>query len=439
MRFRRALLAGLLAGGAALAPAARADPPAPPAPPARPAPTSAPASSSDLRDEFGLGKPAPQAASAECGDGLSSGCAVATDPLDDATPYALSTWLPARALLRLPVGDATHEAVAPYALGASRDGAGALFGGATGLDNRWTIDGAPADSVRTGGVDTRVPLAFLDGVSIAAGGFSARDRASVGGTIDARLVRGTPHHELAADAWLSIARAASPRPPAPGSYAVRALSLDPGPQLTAQVVGTGPLAALGARLGGRAWYAAGFAPSLSTAQVRWRASRLVDADGDGRADPAPGGAPGDLAVDTVEQTSERTIDVFVPAMARLGLDRGAHRVELSLVGDFQRDARFLGAATRQAAGVDRRTLTGDAIATWRGRWDDTRARVQLSWHRSDRSESARDPAAAGVPQLLTGYIPASLADDPVLAAACSDSAPNITSCPVLGALSLHAA
>src|SRR6185436_148044 len=61
------------------------------------------------------------------------------------------------------------------------------------------------------------------------------------------------------------------------------------------------------------------------------------------------------------------------------------------------------------------------------------------WHRSDRSESARDPAAAGVPQLLTGYIPASLADDPVLAAACSDGAPSdpapaITRCPVLGTL-----
>src|SRR5262245_36421366 len=238
VRFRRALIAGLLAGGAALAPAARADPPAPSDPPATPTP---PASSSDLRNEFGLSKPAPQAASADCGDGHGAGCALATDPLDDATPYALSTWLPARALLRLPVGDATHEAVAPYALGASRDGAGVLFGGATGLDNRWTIDGAPADHVRTGGVDTRVPLAFLDGVWVAAGGFAARDRASVGGTIDARLVRGTAHHELAADAWLSIARAASPRPLAPGDYAVRTLSLDPwpGPQLTAQVVGTG--------------------------------------------------------------------------------------------------------------------------------------------------------------------------------------------------------
>lgn len=442
VRSRRALLAGLVAVRAALA---HAEPPAPSAPSAPPVPAPAPAPSpprapsSDLRDQFGLAPPAPQAAPSDCGDGRAFGCATATDPLDDATPYALSTWLPVRTLLRLPVGDATHDAVASYALGASRDGAGAAFGGATGLDNRWTIDGAPADNVRTGAADTRVPLAFLDGIWVTAGGFSARDRASVGGAIDARLVRGTAKHELAADAWLSIARAASARPLAPGSYAVRALFLDPGPELTAQLVATGPLAALGARLGGTAWYAAGIAPSLSTTQVRWQASRLVDADGDGVADAAQRGAPGDLALEPIERTSERTFDALVPAMARLGLDRGPHSVELSLVGDLQRDARFLANATQQAAGVDRRTLTGDAIATWRGRWAETRARVQLSWHRSDRHESARDPAAGGAPQRLTGYIPADLADDPALAAACNDTspddpAPTIANCPVLGTL-----
>jgi hypothetical protein len=462
VRFRRALLAGLLAGGAAYAPVVRAQSPAPPAPPApaapepkglrdefglppaaapvspvSPAPAPAPAPK-DLRDEFGLSKPSAPVGPADCSDGLAFGCAMATDPLDEATPYALSTWLPARALLRLPVGHATHDAVASFALGASRDGAGVVLGGATGLDNRWMIDGAPAESVRTGAADTRVPLAFLEGMWVTAGGFAARDRASVGGAIDARLLRGTPGHELAADAWLSLGRAPRARPPVPGSYTVRELSIDPGAELTAQLVGTGPIAALGARLGGTVWYAAGIAPSVSTAQVRWRASRLVDADDDGVPDAAAD-APGDLAVATVERTTERTFDVLVPAMARLGLDRGAHRVELTLVGDFQRDARFLGNATKQAAGVDRRTLTGDAIATWRGRWAETRARVQLSWHRSDRHESARDAAAAGVPQLLTGYVPAGLADDPVLAAACDDASPDdpatrIANCPVLGTL-----
>ncbi|HSR97264.1 MAG TPA: TonB-dependent receptor [Kofleriaceae bacterium] len=424
MRCRRVLLAALLAGGARVAPAG-AD--APGADAARPEPPR------DLRDTFGLSQP--PAVRADCGDGLAFDCAIATDPFDGATPYALSTWLPVSWLGRLPVGAATHDAVASYALGASRDGAGVVLGGGTGLDNRWTIDGAPADSVRTGGADTRVPLAFLEGVLVTAGGFAARDRASVGGTIDARLLRGTSKHELAADAWLELSRAPSAPPLPVGAYRVRTLAFDPGPRTTLSLVGTGPLAAVGAWLGGAAWYAAGIAPSLGSTRLGWHAGRLVDADGDGAPDPAGG----DVAVETIEDTAERAWDYTVPVMARAGLDRGAHHLELSLVGSVERDARFLAGATLPAAGVDRTTVVGDLIATWRGAWADTRARVQASWHRSDRSERARVASAGGVPQRLTGFIPAQLAEDPVLAAACDDSSPDdrwkqIANCPVEGAL-----
>src|SRR5262249_3098892 len=148
-------------------------------------------------------------------------CAVATDPFDDAAPYALATWLPASYLRRLPVGDATHDAVAGYALGASRDEAGVVIGGASGLENRWTIDGAPADRLRPGAVDTRVPIAFLDGLRVTTGGFAARDRASTGGAIGAELRRGTLHHEVEVDAWTGLARAPSVRPSASGSFTVR--------------------------------------------------------------------------------------------------------------------------------------------------------------------------------------------------------------------------
>lgn len=414
VRCRCVLLAALFASGGAIADA-RADAPR------------------DLRDTFGLAKP--PAGRAVCGDGLAFDCAIATDPLDGATPYALSTWLPVSWLGRLPVGAATHDAIASYALGASRDGAGVVLGGGTGLDNRWTIDGAPADSVRTGGADTKLPLAFLEGVLVTAGGFAARDRASVGGTIDARLVRGTPDHALAVDAWLELSRSASTPPLAVGAYRVRTLAFDPGPRATASLVGTGPLPAVGAWLGGAAWYAAGIAPSVGSTRLSWHAGRLVDGDGDG----VPDSARGDVLVEAIENTSERAWDYAVPVMARAGLDRGPHHVELSLVGSSSREARFLAGATLPAAGVDRTTLTGDAIATWRGAWDQTRARVQVSWHRSDRSERARRASAGGVPQLLTGFIPAQLSDDPVLAAACDDSSPDdrwkqITNCPVAGAL-----
>jgi len=418
VRSRRALIATLLVGAVGARSAAQ---PAPP--PSEPRP-------GDLRDTFGLHRQAPPDTPA-CDDGRGFGCAVATDPLDAAAPYALATWLPASYLRRLPVGDATHDAVASYALGAGRDEAGVVIGGASGLENRWTIDGAPADSVRTGAADTRVPLAFLDGLRVNTGGFAARDRASTGGTIDAELRRGTPHHEVEAEAWTGLSRAPSVGPTASGSFTVRTLTVEPGPSLTASVVATGPLAPLSAPLGGTAWYAAGVAPSLATGRIAWTAVRVVDANHDG----IPDGLPGDVATARIEDTSTREIDYFVPLMARVGLDRGPHQIALSLVGNLARDSRFLGNATLPAAGVDRTSTVGDAIATWRGSWPDLRVRAQLSWHRSARSDSARDSAAGRAPQQLSAYVPTTLPDDPALAAACDDAspldpAPLVPTCPV---------
>ena len=382
----------------------------------------------DLRDTFGLPSQPKAAALPSCGDGLAFNCAIATDPLDDKTAYGLSTWLPASYLLRLPVGDATHDTVAWYALGASRDEAGPIFGGASGLENRWTVDGAPADGIRTGAADTRIPLAFLDGILVTAGGFSARDRASTGGTIDARLRRGTPTHEVTTDAWTQLTLAGRDRPIAAGAYAVRRLSIGATEELTASAVATGPVGPL---FGGTAWYAAGVAPTLSTTRYAWRAASVLDDDRNN----VPDGLPGDVATSTVERTAARTLGFVVPVMAHVGLDRGPHHFELSLIGQASRDARFLSNATQQAAGVDRTNLIGDAIATWRGEWADTRARAQFAWHRSQHHESARDAAGAAIPQVLSAYVPTSLPEDPGLAAACDDSSPSdpvptIPNCPV---------
>jgi hypothetical protein len=384
--------------------------------------TAAHADPDDLRSTFGLGKPAP--APTTCGDGLGFDCAVATDPHSDATPYALSTWLPASYLRSLPSADRTHEAFASYALGAGTDGAGTTFGGATGLENRWTIDGAPADAIRTGGADTRIPLGFLDGILVTAGGFSARDRTSTGGTIDARLKRGTADHEVTVDAWGSLTGTTATRPIASGAYTLRRLSEQTGPETSASIVATGPI---GDVLGGHAWYAAGIAPQLQNTDDTWRASRVSDANHDG----IPDGLPGDVVLTPIDTTHTRTHDYFVPAMARVGLDSGAHHLELTAIGEVSRDTRWLGNATMQAAGIDQKNLVGDAIATWRGEWADTHARLQLAWHHSHHIESAHDPAAANIPQLATAYLPPTLADDPKLVAACAnDPTTTVAACPV---------
>jgi hypothetical protein len=383
----------------------------------------------DPRAAFGFGKRPSAEPPLDCSDGLAFGCARAVDPLDDAVPYALSTWLPASYLLSLPVGDATHDAVASYALGGARDDAsGASFGGANGLENRWTIDGAPADSVRTGFGEVRLPLAFLDGVLVTAGGFAARDRTSTGGTIDARLRRGTAHHELEVRAFASWSGADRHRPKLAGTYTVRTGIVDPGPDASASIVATGPLGPL---FGGHAWYAAGLAPSLAATKFTFTAGRVVDRDGD----MIPDGLPGVVTTDGNLVTPKTELTWFVPAMLRTGLDRGAHHLELTLVGSAATDVFHLFNSTLQASGVTTTSVIGDAIATWRGTWHDVHARAQLAWHRSMRRQSATDRNAADQPQLLSAYVPTTLNEDPALASLCADDVATdpyltIVNCPI---------
>lgn len=392
----------------------------------------------DVRDVFGLGKkPRAQEQPLDCSDGRTFGCVLATDPLDEhESIYGLTSWLAARYLLTLPVANATQADVASYALGAVPDPAGVSIGGASGLENRWLVEGAPADGLRTGAADTRLPLAFIDGIRVTAGGFTARDRASTGGIIDTELRRGTEGHELDARVWLGWTAGARQRPIIPSTYTIRRGEIDVGPDASFALVATGPIAALSRATDGNAWYALGLAGYLTSTKFTWTSQTLVDADNDGAED----GFPGLVTTAPVDAYSRRPLAWTLPLMARAGLDRGAHALDLTIVGTVATDTRFLFNSTLQAAGVDGLTMTGDAIATWRGRWTNTRARGQLAWHRSQRDESAHDPAAADIPQLLSAYVPTTLADDPLLAAACEDDSsshsapgdpyPKIINCPV---------
>ena len=381
----------------------------------------------DPRDIFGIQRPKAEAP-IDCGDGSDFGCVQATDPFAERSPLALSTWLSSDYLLSLPVGDATHDAVASYAMGAGNDGAGPSFGGATGLENRWTIEGAPSDSIRTGGNETSVPLVFLDGILVTAGGFAARDRASTGGTIDARLKKGGDHATLDAYVWAGLAGEPKPQEIAPDTFQVRRGQVKPTWSATAAIVATGPLGSL---LGGKAWYAAGIAPSLQANEFRWTAARLVDKDGDG----LPDGFPGLIDTELIERSAQDTLTYYVPAMARVGLDQGPHHLDVSLVGSAASSVFYLYNSTIQAAGVDTSTYIGDAIATYRGEWKDTHVRAQLAWHRAMRRQSARDAAAGSQPQLLSAYVPEKIAEDQPLADACNDTSsgdpyPKIANCPI---------
>jgi hypothetical protein len=379
----------------------------------------------DQRDAFGFKNKQTAEPPPDCSDGTQFGCTGATDPLDDiASPYTLSSFLPASYLMSLPTGDVSHDAVAHFALGASRDDFGVSIGGANGLENRWTIDGAPADGVRSFGAETRVPLAFLDGLRVGTGGFTARDRVGTGGTIDAILRRASATPTLEVHAWAGYTRPGRKFPIEALTFFPRRGEVDAGPQATVHAIASGPL--------GRAWYVAGLGAELSSLDITWRSGTARDVDGDGLFD----GLPGVLAIDPVDEYGKRRVLWRVPFLLRGGIDRGVHSFDVSLVGSAGNDVFYLYDSTLQSAGVDGVSFVGDAIATWRGKWGThTRARAQLAWHRAMRRESAADGAAADIPQLLSAYVPGDLADDPRLSAACSDDPatdpyPLVTNCPV---------
>ncbi len=390
----------------------------------------------DPRDLFGF-EPEQPATHADCSDGRTLGCASATDPFDPVSPYALRTWLPTTYLLQLPVGDQRHDDVAAFATGAYEDAVGVAFGGATGLENTWTIEGAPVENFSNGNVDTRVPLVFLRGIHVTAGGFSARDRAALGGSIEAELIRGGDHHEVTAHVWSGVTAPGRERPIAAGVYQLRRLDVTPAPEVSFAVTATGPVKR--DVFGGKTWYAAGVAGFLSLFDLDWHASRLLDADNDGIPDGLPGttdaGNDGKVDLSDINDLHERVPTFSVPMLGRAGWQRGPHEVALSLLVSATRDGVFLSNATQQAAGIDRTTWLTDGIASWKGSWKDTRATATLSWHRSMRREKAHDDAAAGIPQLLTAYVPRELAEDPALATICDDTraedpTPLIPNCPV---------
>ncbi|MEO8705177.1 MAG: hypothetical protein ABI867_34345 [Kofleriaceae bacterium] len=383
------------------------------------------AAPADPRDVFGLKRK--PIAETSCDDGRALGCTTAEDPFDPVAPMALRSWLPSTYLLHLPVADARHDQVAHFATGASLDDVGVAFAGATGLENTWTVEGAPIENARNGNVETHVPLTFMTGMLVTAGGYGARDRAALGGSIDVELRRGGDHHEVEAYAWGGLTEAARERPIPNATYQLRRLAITSGPEASFSTVATGPLPRL---YGGRTWYAAGIAGSISQANLDWRAAKLVDADNDG----VPDGFPGQVALDVVEDTSATKLDYLIPMMARAGWKRGHHEFVVTGLGNLSSDGFFLGNATQQASGIARRTTVLDGIATWKGSWTATHARAMVAWHRSARRESAFDSAAAGKPQLLSIFVPNTLPEDQGLADACNDGdgdlTPNIPNCPI---------
>ncbi len=391
------------------------------------APAATKPTATDPRDSFGLGHHDTDAAT--CATARALPCPFPTD----AAPAAVITRLTRARLDRVPLADADLDTAAGLATGCGRDDSGVFYGGATGLENRWTLDGAPVDSPRTGALDSRVPLAFVDHLTIATAGLSARDRASTGAVIDAALIRGGTTHRARASLWLGATAPARIPAIAPGELRLFEARFAAPRALSAAATIDGPLPSVA---GARTWYAAGLAPILADQPLLRRSYRLTDADADGALDRAPDGTYVRTAL--TDDVSHPSRTWSAPLLLRVGADRGAQHLDLTALATLAGDTRWLALAEDSAGGVDRRTLRLDGIATWHGGFGSLAATVQAAWHHSSTREQ---PHAAGgdAPAHGYAYVPAPVVGlsptDAAVRAGCQDGgaddvAPAIANCPL---------
>ncbi len=419
---RRVARAGLALATLVAGPARADEPRTPPAPRARFGLGEATRPPPPNRHLFELG--AAPARPATCEEARSLPCPSGPEAAE-AAPAAVTTRRSAARLARLPLGDADLDDAAGLVVGAGRDDLGPFFAGATGAEHRWLLDGAPIESARSGALATRVPLAFLDAVTVTTGGFSARDAATTGAVIDATLREGGERTRAVGAVWLGAGLTPRPLPRARGEYRPFEGRLEDLRTLSAVAVGDGTLAQVG---GARLWWAAGVAPRLDDQSLIRDAFRRVDRDGDGGPDTD---RTGRLVHERIGTLDRDGLGYSVPVLARLGL-RGAHQqLALTALVTAGRELRWTPMAEDSAAGVERELRGADVSATWRGRWGATAARAQASWHRDGREEAAH--AGGDPPSIGYAYVPAPspglTAGDAAVRAAC-EAGGAFASCPI---------
>ncbi len=382
------------------------------------------------RELFGFDEPKDVPATCETAESLP--CPVDLRPVRERmAPAAWTTRLTRQALERLPLATADLDGAAGLAVGAGRDDAGVHYAGATSVDNRVLVDGAAVESPRTGALDTRVPLLFVDELVITSGGFSVRDRAATGAVIDARLREGGDAHLAEGGLWLGVGAPARLTTPVAGEYRSFQGHLADRRSLEAGVVASGPVTALGAM---QLWYAGGVAPRLFDGGLVRHAWRRADRDGNNLADVGAGGVVVHESLGTIERGA---LAWSVPVMARLGARSATQRIAATALVTSAGDTRWTTTAEESAAGVDRRVLDALVTAGWRGDFGRTRIELRGAWQRQRREESPRS-AAGDVPALGLAYVaPPDAAvggGDGAVRAGCADGGdgdpyPGIINCP----------
>lgn len=346
------------------------------------------------------------------------------------------TWsLASAAQDRLPVADAAYDTLVTSAPGAFRDEVGVSINGASGLENRWRIDGAAVDDPLSGAAGLSLPYWFFREVTVTLGGAAARDAVSTGGAVDATLAGGTATHQV--QAWVGgyQSRAPSLRAPYPLQYQLMRSRTATTPVGVAAVLAQGPLGKL---FDGQLFYAAGASLALREQRMERVAARRVDADADGLADLIDVNGQPQFATEQLWRDTNAAMAFALPAFAKVRYVRHADDLSLAVVSQAARNYRFFTMATSQAAGQARDAWTGLAITQWQHRWPRTLLSVGAAWQRVARTQQAWRASAEQLPQVLAAYVPdqgvpAEIVEgcrDGTPAAPDGDAYPRLTNCPV---------
>lgn len=288
-------------------------------------------------------------------------------------------------LRNLPLGR-TYADVLTLAPGAFIDRAGNVsIGGASGLENRYLVNGLNVGGLEFGDVMTdrsnasggsNLPLEFVEELQIQTGGYSAEYGGSMGGAINVVTKSGSNQFRGSVfSLWTPSSMIGTPRT-APNLNSVLVGKHVQGDELNFGVEVGGPI------IKDRLFFWAGFAPRLQTGHFDRSVLGRVDADGDGVADTDANGKPVTNLLGTSRMDEHRRTYAFGTKITYLLAPE--HKLDLSLFGSPTRTQSAFREAGPEAVS-DLRSITSsfqkdntDLIAAWTSHLLDRRWKLEAS-------------------------------------------------------------
>ncbi|NVB85776.1 MAG: TonB-dependent receptor, partial [Kofleriaceae bacterium] len=340
-------------------------------------------------------------------------------------------------ITKLPTPGDTIESVLGTVPGSQNDGAGVAFSGASGLENRYLVDGNDITGLTFGNIGSPILNEFVHEVVAVTGGYNAEYGRATGGIVNIITRSGTDTLSgsvfgIYQPGWLSAAAHATPS---------NSSSID----ITGNNAYDGHL---GFEIGGpivkkHAWFYLGVAPKISRTDYTRTTKRQTDcrkvldngslstceaANADGQPDLDP--TTGFYLTDTLDKETRSATARTTNIIAKINAAPNARdKAMLSLIA-MPSSSKTPALAGLPTTGTRSWGLTTDLAARWTSKFDEGRTEVEasLAWHRSTFNTGAQDSSYDNTAlQVLAG------GDLAHIAAFGGESAKTIEGCTDLGA------